>query len=123
MPEPIRVGWLGSALDGPDGGYDKIHRMAFDEGVESGLLDRPYEFVLHAENGLPNGTAKNATDDFRSLVDEGCLAVAGAYSSDNAIMVAPLANELQVPLISWAGTERLPHANRVLSRAGVSAGD
>ncbi len=107
MPEPIRIGWLGSALDGPDGGYDRIHRLAFDEGVESGLLDRPYEFVLHGENGLPNGTAKNATDGFRFLVDEGCLGVAGAYSSDNAITVAPLANELHVPLISWAGTERL----------------
>jgi branched-chain amino acid transport system substrate-binding protein len=97
MPEPIRIGWLGAALDGPGGGYDKIHRMAFDEAVDSGLLDRPYEFVLHSENGLPNGTAKNATDGFRYLVDEGCIGVA----------VAPLANELQVPLISWAGTEQL----------------
>ena len=69
MPEPIRIGWLGAALDGPGGGYDKIHRMAFDEAVESGLLDRPYEFVLHAENGLPNGSAKNATDGFKYLVD------------------------------------------------------
>jgi branched-chain amino acid transport system substrate-binding protein len=33
--------------------------------------------------------------------------MAGAYSSDNAITVGPLANELEVPLISWAGTERL----------------
>ena len=57
--------------------------------------------------GLPNGSAKNATDGFKYLVDEGCIGVAGAYSSDNAITVAPLANELQVPLISWAGTERL----------------
>src|SRR5207248_11645024 len=70
-------------------------------------LDRPYEFVLHGENGLPNGTAKNATDGFRYLVDEACIGVAGAYSSDNAITVAPLANELPVPLISWAGTARL----------------
>jgi ABC-type branched-subunit amino acid transport system substrate-binding protein len=81
--------------------------LAFDDAVESGLLDRPYEFVLHGENGLPNGTAKNATDGFRYLVDEGCIGVAGAYSSDNAITVAPLANDLAVPLISWAGTERL----------------
>jgi ABC-type branched-subunit amino acid transport system substrate-binding protein len=86
---------------------DKIHRLAFDQAVESGLLDRPYEFVLHAENGLPNGSAKNATDGFKYLVDQGCIGVAGAYSSDNAITVAPLANELEVPLISWAGTERL----------------
>jgi branched-chain amino acid transport system substrate-binding protein len=105
--EPIKIGWLGSALDGPDGGYDRIHRLAFDQAVDSGLLDRDYEFVLHGENGLPRGSAKNATDGFRYLVDEGCIGVAGAYSSDNAITVAPLANELHVPLISWAGTERL----------------
>jgi hypothetical protein len=54
-----------------------------------------------------NGSAKNATDGFRYLVDEGCIGVAGAYSSDNAITVGPLANELQIPLISWCGTERL----------------
>ena len=104
--EPIRIGWLGSALDGPGGGYDKIHRLAFDEAATRGLLDRPVEFVLHPENGLPQGSAKNAMDGFRFLVDEGCIGVAGAYSSDNAITVGPLANELQVPLISWCGTER-----------------
>src|SRR5215212_9674122 len=105
--DPIKIGWLGAALDGPGGGYDKIHRLAFDEATEAGLLDRPVEFVLHPENGLPEGSAKNATDGFRSLVDQGCIAVAGAYSSDNAITVGPLANELQIPLISWCGTERL----------------
>jgi len=105
--DPIKIGWLGSALDGPGGGYDKIHRLAFDEATEAGLLDRPVEFVLHGEHGLPHGSAKNATDGFRYLVDEGCIAVAGAYSSDNAITVGPLANELHVPLISWCGTDRL----------------
>jgi branched-chain amino acid transport system substrate-binding protein len=105
--DPIKIGWLGAALDGPGGGYDRIHHLAFDEAAERGLLDRPVEFVLHPENGLPNGSARNATDGFRSLVDEGCIAIAGAYSSDNAITVGPLANELKVPLLSWAGTERL----------------
>ncbi len=38
---------------------------------------------------------------------KGCIGVAGAYSSDNAITVGPLANELHIPLISWCGTERL----------------
>src|ERR1700680_5256687 len=78
--EPIKIGWLGSALDGPGGGYDKIHRLAFGEATEQGLLDRPVEFVLHPENGLPQGSAKNARDGFRSLVDEGCIGVAGAVS-------------------------------------------
>jgi branched-chain amino acid transport system substrate-binding protein len=104
--QPIKIGWLGSALDGPGGGYDRIHRMAFDEAADHGLLDRPVEFVLHPEDGLPQGSAKNATDGFRWLVDEGCIGVAGAYSSDNAITVGPLANQLKVPLISWCGTEQ-----------------
>ncbi len=106
-PDPIKIGWLGSALDGPEGGYNKIHRMAFDEALEDGLLDRPVEFVLHAENGLPRGSARNTADGFKYLVDQGCIGIAGAYSSDNAIVAAPLANELKIPLISWAGTERL----------------
>src|SRR3984893_10356103 len=105
-PDPIKIGWLGAALDGPNGGYDKIHRLAFDEATESGVLGRPYEFVLHAERGLPNGSAKNAIDGFEYLVDEGCIAVAGAYSSDNAMVVGPYANERRVPLLSWCGTER-----------------
>jgi len=104
--EPIKIGWLGAALDGPDGGYDRIHRLAFDDAAEAEVLTRPVEFVLHAENGLPHGSAKNAIDGFKYLVDEGCIGVAGAYSSDNAMVVGPYANELGVPLISWCGTER-----------------
>ena len=104
--DPIKIGWLGSALDGPGGGYDNIHRLAFDQAADQGVLNRPYEFVLHPENGLPQGSAKNAIDGFKYLVDEGCIAVAGAYSSDNAMVVGPYANELQVPLLSWCGTER-----------------
>ena len=104
--DPIKIGWLGSALDGPGGGYDRIHRMAFDEAIDQGVLNRDVEFVIHPENGLPQGSAKNAIDGFRYLVDEGCIGVAGAYSSDNGMVVGPVANELEVPLISWCGTER-----------------
>jgi len=60
--DPIKIGWLGSALGGPDGFSDRIHRMAFDEAIDEGLIDRPVEFVIHPENGLPRGTAKNATE-------------------------------------------------------------
>ena len=104
--EPIRVGWLGACLDGEGGGYDKIHRMAFEEAREAGVLPRAVEHVIRAENGLPNGSAKNAVDGYRWLVEQGCLVIAGAYSSDNAIAVSPYANEAKVPIISWCGTER-----------------
>ena len=104
--EPVKVGWLGACLDGEGGGYDRIHRMAFAEALEQGVLTRQVEHVIHIEDGLPNGSAKNAVDGYKWLVEQGCVIVAGAYSSDNAIAVAPVANELKVPLISWCGTER-----------------
>ena len=106
--DAIKIGWLGSALDGPGGGYDKIHRMAFDEATEQGLLDRPVEFVLHPENGLPQGVGQERHGRVPLAGRRGCIGVAGAYSSDNAITVGPLANELRVPLISWCGTEQSP---------------
>ena len=104
--EPVKIGFLGAALDGEGGAFDLIHRMAFDEAYEQGLLTRRVEPVLHPENGLPHGSAKNAVDGYRWLVDQGCIGVAGAYSSDNAIAVAPAVNAAEVPLISWCGTER-----------------
>ncbi len=104
--EPVKVGWLGACLDGEGGGYDRIHRMAFDEALAAGVLPRRVEHVIRAENGLPNGSARNAIDGYRWLVDQGCVIIAGAYSSDNAIAVAPVANEAKVPLVSWCGTER-----------------
>ena len=106
-PDPIKIGWLGSALDGPDGGYNKIHRMAFDEALEEGLLDRPVEFVIHAENGLPARLGSQYGGWFQVPRRPRLHWHRGAYSSDNAIVAAPLANELKIPLISWAGTERL----------------
>jgi branched-chain amino acid transport system substrate-binding protein len=109
MPDefaPVKIGFLGAALDGEGGAFDLIHRMAFDEAFEQGVLTRRVEVVIHPEDGLPRGLAKNATDGFRWLVDQGCIGVAGAYSSDNAITVGRVANKLEVPLISWCGTER-----------------
>jgi branched-chain amino acid transport system substrate-binding protein len=103
---PVKIGFLGSALDGEGGAFDLIHRMAFDEAYEGGVLTRRVEVVIHPEDGLPRGTARNATEGFRWLVDQGCIGVAGAYSSDNAITVGRVANELEVPVISWCGTER-----------------
>jgi ABC-type branched-subunit amino acid transport system substrate-binding protein len=104
--EPVKIGWLGAALDGEGGLFDKVHRMAFDEALEQAVLNRRAEFLIHPENGLPRGSAKNAIEGYRWLVEQGCIAVAGAYSSDNAIAVAPHANEAKVPIISWCGTER-----------------
>jgi len=100
--EPIKIGWLGVPWDR----FQREIQLAFDRGVERGLIDRSYEFVFVEEKGLPLGTAKGAVDGFRKLVDAGCIVVAGANYSDSAMVVAEHANELKVPLISWCGTDR-----------------
>ena len=61
--EPIKIGWLGACLDGQGGGMTR-------------------------STAWPS-SAKNAIDGYRWLVEQSCIAVAGAYSSDNAIVVAP----------------------------------
>ena len=103
-PDLIKIGWLGSALDGPEGGYNKFHRLAFDEALEQGLIDRPVEFVIHAENGLPRGSVCNApVYGFKYLVDQGCIGVAGAYSSDNAYDRRPTGQRAQGPAHQLGG--------------------
>jgi branched-chain amino acid transport system substrate-binding protein len=103
--EPVKIGFLGS---GPQNvGYNNIHQMAFDIAKEEGWLPRNVEIIAYAERGLPQGSAKNVVDGYKALVEMGCIAIAGAYSSDNAMVLAPVAAEMKVPLISWAGTDKL----------------
>src|SRR5579862_4532437 len=121
---PVKFGFLGAEM-GPSlsKAYRQIHMMAFEEGYRQRWLTRRIEVVAHDENGLPLGSLRNAIDGFRWLVDQGCIAVAGAYSGDNAIAVAPVAEELKVPLISWGGTERMLNAYTFRLGNGDCGGD
>ena len=122
--EPVKFGFLGAEL-GPAQAetYRRIHRMAFGEGYEQRWLNRRVEMVVHDENGLPFGSLRNATDGFRWLADQGCIAIAGAYSGDNAVAVAPVAEELKVPLVSWGGTEHMLNAYTFRLGNGDCGGD
>ena len=99
--EPIKVGWLGMEW----ARFRREIQMAFDEGIERGVLDRRYEFLFEDDAGLPQGTAQAGLDSFSRLVDAGCLAVVGANYTDSAIALAEHANALRVPLISMCGTD------------------
>ena len=99
--EPIKVGWLGMEW----ARFRREIQMAFDEGIERGVLDRRYEFLFEDDAGLPQGTAKAGINSFGRLVDAGCLAVVGANYTDSAIALAEQANALRVPLISMCGTD------------------
>nr|MDT0664724.1 ABC transporter substrate-binding protein [Micromonospora sp. DSM 115978] len=98
---PIKIGWLGMEWQR----FKREIQMAFDEGIERGVLDRRYEFLFEDDAGLPQGTAKGGIDAFHRLVDAGCLAVVGANYTDSAMALAEHANARQVPLVSMCGTD------------------
>jgi branched-chain amino acid transport system substrate-binding protein len=100
--EPIKVGLLGGEMKA----FEREVRMAFDEGIERGLLDRSYELVFELDAGLPQGTAASGVASFNRLVDAGCIAVIGANYTDAAIPIAPQANARQVPVVSMCGTDQ-----------------
>jgi branched-chain amino acid transport system substrate-binding protein len=100
--EPIKVGWLGMEW----ARFTREIQMAFDEGIERGVLDRRYEFLFEDDAGLPQGTAHGGIDSFHRLADAGCLAVVGANYTDSAIALAEHANARHVPLISMCGTDQ-----------------
>ena len=43
--KPVRVGWLGREWKA----FEREIRMAFEEGLETGVLDRPYEFLFEED--------------------------------------------------------------------------
>jgi branched-chain amino acid transport system substrate-binding protein len=100
--KPTRIGWLGMEWRH----FEREIRMAFDDAIERGVLDRRYEFVFEEDAGLPQSTAQDGIDAFNRLVDAGCLAVVGANYTDSAIALADHANGRGVPLISMCGTDQ-----------------
>src|SRR4051812_13640016 len=99
--EPIKIGWHGMEWQR----FQREIRMAFDEGIEQGVLDRRYEFLFEDDAGLPQGTAKAGIDSYNRLVDAGCICVVGANYTDSAMALADTVNARQVPLVSMCGTD------------------
>jgi ABC-type branched-subunit amino acid transport system substrate-binding protein len=99
--EPIKIGLLGMEWQG----FKRELSMAFDEGIERGVLDRRYELIYEDNAGLPQGTAQQGVEAFERLVDAGCIGVIGANYTDSAMVLAEHANTRQVPVISMCGTD------------------
>lgn len=110
--EPIKLGYLFDFVL-PDG-YPKEMRadltqsfeLVFEDGLASGIIDRPVEIVFREVEGLPKGSVKAVIDAYGELVDEGCLAVFGPSITDNCVPTKEAIEErFKVPAISVTGTE------------------
>lgn len=73
---------------------------------DAGRLDADVEFVHAYGLGLPSGTADAVERAYRQLADAGVCMIVGPAIGDNALVAAPLAEQLRVPTINWAGAER-----------------
>lgn len=104
--DPVRIGLL---LDWPVGvpaNTIEPIQLAFEEAAASRRLPRAIELVVEEAHGLPLHHPGRAIEGYRRLVDAGCVGVIGPLISDNAIALAPVVDRLEVPAISWCGTER-----------------
>jgi len=86
--KPVKAGWLGMEWKH----FEREITMAFEEGVERGVLDRRYEFLFEDDVGLPQSTAHEGIEAFNRLVDAGWLAVVSANYTDAAAALAEHAN-------------------------------
>ncbi len=93
---------------GPPGPTDveRWLRLAADELIGNGRVDRDIEFVHAWGLGLPSGTAAALERAYAALVDQDVLLIVGPAIGDNALVATPLAERHKVPTINWAGTER-----------------
>ncbi len=105
-PDPIKIGLYVTDPNSP-AAYIDCYQMAFDEAFEAGRINRPIKIVVKKENGLPNGSQYEDEKGFREFYEEGCIGVMCPNSSDNGIVLAPLANELKIPMVAWPGTARM----------------
>lgn len=85
------AGWLGREIDALR---------------DAGRLTAAVEFVHAYGLGLPSGTAEAVEQAYRQLADAGVVLIVGPAIGDNALVATPLAEQLRIPTINWAGAER-----------------
>jgi branched-chain amino acid transport system substrate-binding protein len=108
MASPLKVGILNDLSAGPPSGtgIERWLRLAVDELIGAGRIDREVEFVNGWGIGLPYGTAAAVERAFADLIGQGVLVIVGPSVGDNALVATPLAERHRVPTLNWAGSER-----------------
>ncbi|WP_232491926.1 ABC transporter substrate-binding protein [Novosphingobium kaempferiae] len=114
MPASVKVGILNDMADlsGLDddvpvpGDLTGWLEREIDALRQTGRLDAEVEFVHAYALGLPSGTAEAVELAYRQLADAGVSLIVGPAIGDNALVATPLAEQLRIPTINWAGAER-----------------
>ena len=83
-------------------------RLAFDEALENGILDRPVRLIIRDVEGLPRGDAYDVVKAWQELVDEGCVGIIGPLISDNVLTLKEHVETAarKVSTLTWSGSDR-----------------
>lgn len=102
---PITVGVL---YDFPQGDDGRSFEAALHGGLDAtaGELAPAIGLEAVAVRGLPAGTDEEVAEGFARLVASAASLVVGPSISDNALVVARLADEAGLPCVNYSGGER-----------------
>ena len=83
--------------------YDAM-RMALDEALEAGVVDRPVKLCVREVEGLPYGEFRPMVKAWQDLVDDGAIMMVGPHQSENVLAVKPYVAAAKVPTLSMPGS-------------------
>ncbi|WP_428338910.1 ABC transporter substrate-binding protein [Mycobacterium sp.] len=104
--EPHRVAIIQDWGIGVEPLYDQYDatQLAFEDALESGLLDRPVELKVVEIEGLPFRRASTILNAVEEVVrDFDPIAIIGPHTSENAPVVKPWAESIKIPFIAMSG--------------------
>jgi branched-chain amino acid transport system substrate-binding protein len=112
IPEGMPSSKVGICLDFPiedvKQAFLDATRLAFDEALADGTMDRPVRLIIKDAEGLPRGDAHDVVTAWQELADAGCIGILGPLISDNSLAVKEhmVGAPRKVPTITWSGTDR-----------------
>lgn len=124
--DPYKIGVLIDTALGtpPVEHFCNALRMAFDEAYDNGVLRKKVVLIKREVSGLPYCTFDEVKEAWRQLVhDEGVIAVAGPWFTENALTLAETIEEDKVLSMSMAVIDDFPGLYRFAWQNGDCAQD
>ena len=106
-PSPILIGVIDDIYTPGDSSVRNTIEAGIAEVTASGRLDRTVELVYENVRGLPYGTTHDVRTVYRQMVERGVVGILGPTVTDNTLTVRPLADSLQMPSLTWPGSEEV----------------
>ncbi|CAN5228185.1 hypothetical protein BH10PSE13_BH10PSE13_16820 [soil metagenome] len=86
--------------------FTEMLEFAFQNALDTGVIDRPVALVVREVLGLPTGRSHDVLEAWKDLAAEGVLAVIGPHTSENALVVRDhIENVGHIPSIGWPGSD------------------